>query len=200
MHIFLIGFMGSGKTTVGSRLADRLELPWIDLDAEIELRNEQTIPEIFARHGEETFRKLEHESLLEAVGRPQAVIATGGGLAAQERGLDVMQETGITVWINPSLATIVRRLADSAVGQRPLFQDLEQVKALYRRRLPFYRRCRVHVDVGASDSPQQVVEGVVAAIAPMIGGSDSRASQSRTAQSRTAQSEGQRPGDPSCAT
>lgn len=168
MHIFLIGFMGSGKTTVGSMLADHLGLPWIDLDAEIEGRSGQTIPEIFALHGEETFREMEHESLLEAVGRPQAVIATGGGLAAQERGFDVMQETGITVWINPSLTTILRRLADSEAGQRPLFQDAEQVKALYHRRLPAYQRCRLHIEVGASDAPRQVIERIAAGVAPWI--------------------------------
>jgi shikimate kinase len=194
MHIFLIGFMGSGKTTVGSLLAERLGLSWIDLDDEVERRSGQTIPEIFAIHGEEAFRELEHESLLAVVGRSRAVIATGGGLAAQERGLGVMQETGITVWINPSLATIVRRLTGPEVDQRPLFQDSEQVEALYHRRLPSYRRCRLHVEVGDTESPQQVVERILDGIAPMI-----RAASSEDSQAGASQPRGSKPGDTSCA-
>lgn len=157
MRIFLIGFMGSGKTTLGRLLAKRLGSPFIDLDDEVEQRSGRSVAQIFAALGEPAFRRLELEALRAAVRQPPAVIATGGGLPAQAGALDLMQETGLTVWIHPSFDAILRRLAATDAGERPLLADRERLAALYRDRLPVYRRARLTLDVGDDESAEAVV-------------------------------------------
>lgn len=165
MHIFLTGFMGAGKTAVGELLARRLAVPFLDLDREVERRAGMTVREIFAAHGEPAFRRLETEALRETLACPRAVIATGGGTAAFEGNLQLMRASGISVFLNPSFATIAGRIGGLGKQDRPLFRDETQALALYRQRLPAYRRADVTVDVG----PGEQAEEVAARIELLIG-------------------------------
>jgi shikimate kinase len=165
MRIFLTGFMGAGKTTVGQRLAARLALPFADLDHEIELRAGATVREIFARQGETEFRRREIEALQEVLKCDNLVVATGGGTMAWEVSARLIQSAGLSVWLNPAFATIVRRIGGLGKNDRPLFRDEAQALALYRERLPAYRRADVAVDVAGDEAPEEVA----ARIALLIG-------------------------------
>jgi shikimate kinase len=156
MRIFLTGFMGAGKTTVGQRLAALLALPFVDLDQEIEQRAGATVREIVEEQGEPAFRRLEVEGLQAVVIRDDVVIATGGGTLTSEIGARLVREAGLTVWLNPSFATIVERIGVLGKIDRPLFRAETQVLALYQARLPVYRKADLTVDVAAGESPEEV--------------------------------------------
>lgn len=156
MRVFLTGFMGSGKTTVGRLLSDRLELPFIDLDTEIELRAGMSVREIFELGGEALFRRLEHEALASALGRPEAVIATGGGTVAQEANLRLLETGGVSVWLDPPFSLISERIGVLGKEDRPLFQTEAQALELYRSRLGAYRRADVRLEVEPGEEPEEV--------------------------------------------
>jgi shikimate kinase len=156
MRVFLTGFMGSGKTTVGRLLSDRLDLPFIDLDGEIELRAGMSVKQIFERGGEPLFRRLEQETLATAVARPEAVIATGGGTVTVERNLRLLDEGGVSVWIDPPFSVISQRIGALGKEDRPLFQTEAQALELYRQRLPAYRRADFRLEVDPGEAPEEV--------------------------------------------
>ena len=156
MRIFMTGFMGAGKTTVGQRLAALLDLPFVDLDQEIERLAGSTVREIVEGRGEPWFRRLELEALQSVLGRGDAVIATGGGTLTSELGARLIRDAGLSVWLNPSFATIVERIGALGKADRPLFREEAQVLALYRERLPAYRRADLTVDVAPDEAPEEV--------------------------------------------
>jgi len=156
VRIYLTGFMGSGKSTVGRLLAERLGMPFIDLDAEIEQRAGITVREIFERHGEPVFRRLEQEALRATEEMPDAVVATGGGTMVFEGNLRWIQANGLSVWLNPPFATIASRVGGLGKRDRPLFRDEMQALALYRERLPAYQRADLTVDVAPGEGPQEI--------------------------------------------
>jgi shikimate kinase len=156
MRIFLTGFMGAGKTTVGRCLASLLQLPFADLDREIEQRAGATVRVIVEGQGEPWFRRLELEALQALLEMGDTVIATGGGTLTSELGARLIREGGLSVWLNPSFATIVDRIGALGKADRPLFRDEAQVLALYRDRLPAYRKADLTVDVGPDEAPEEV--------------------------------------------
>jgi shikimate kinase len=160
MLIFLTGFMGAGKTTVGRELADRLGWPFLDLDDEIEARAGATVAEIFAARGEAEFRRLEREALAGALGRETGVVAAGGGTFAEPEVLEAARARGLVVFLNPSFQTIVGRIGGRGKTDRPLFRDETAALALYRERLAGYRRADLVVDVGAGEQPREVAERI----------------------------------------
>lgn len=156
MRIYLTGFMGSGKSTVGRRLAERLSIPFVDLDAEIERRAGMTVREIFERHGEPVFRSMEHEALRATLELPDAVVATGGGTMVFEDNLRLIRSSGLSVWLNPPFAAIVSRIGALGKQDRPLFRDERQALALYQERLPAYQRADLTLDVAPEEGPEEV--------------------------------------------
>ncbi len=156
MRIFLTGFMGAGKTTVGRLLAERIGLRFADLDDELERRAGATVREIFAAQGEPAFRQLELAALEALAAQEDVVIATGGGTMTSELGARVIRGAGLSVWLNPSFATIVKRIGALGKGDRPLFRDEAQVLALYQQRLPVYRRADLTVDIAPGEAPDEV--------------------------------------------
>jgi len=166
MIIFLIGLRGSGKTTVGPLLAQRLALPFFDADAELEAKHGATIREIFARHGEPTFREFEELLLAELIARGPAVIATGGGVVLREANRRRMKSAGKVFWLHADAATLWQRLqADPLTAQRrPNLAggghiELEETLQI---REPFYRSCADAVFPAQDRSPEQIVADMVA--------------------------------------
>jgi shikimate kinase len=121
MRIFLIGYMGSGKSMVGKGLAKELKLSFIDMDDYIEERNFRTIPQIFAQDGEDGFRKIEQKALHELVQFEDVVIATGGGTPCFFDNMEVIQRSGRSIYLKGSPRIIAERLKQSKV-ERPLIK------------------------------------------------------------------------------
>jgi shikimate kinase len=152
--IYLTGFMGSGKTTVGRALADELGWMFVDLDEEIEAREKRTIAEIFEAHGEAMFREMEHAALKERVrsvqmGRPQ-VIALGGGALVNEENFELVSNNGVSVWLDCAFAHVNRRIAGHK--HRPLARDPEQLRVLFETRRDMYARADYRVEIVDDDA------------------------------------------------
>ena len=116
--IVLVGLMGAGKSTVGRRLAEKLDLPFVDADHEIEAAAGKTIPEIFADHGETYFRDGERKVITRLLDGGAAVLATGGGAYVNPATRDMIRSKGISVWLKADLPLLMRRV--SRRSNRPL--------------------------------------------------------------------------------
>jgi len=140
--IALIGFMGTGKTVVGRRLAARLGKEFIELDALIEKKAGKSIPEIFRQDGETGFRELEIEAARGAAAKENAVIACGGGIVLNKINIDRLREGCVMVCLTASPAVILKRTGGDKEG-RPLLavaDRLRQIKELIKYRQPFYQQ------------------------------------------------------------
>lgn len=170
MMVFLVGFMGSGKTTVGRLLAHRLHCPFIDLDDRVESAAACPIQEIFDHRGEAGFRDIEHAQLraaIEEIRHPPAVLALGGGAFAESRNLALIERRGaVSVWLDAPLDVLAARCARHA-ADRPLARDPARFRELYQSRLPFYARATLRVD--ASGTAASVVEEILASL-PKVSG------------------------------
>jgi shikimate kinase len=146
MNVALIGYRGTGKSTVARHLALELGWVWVDADVEIELRAGKSIAAIFADDGEVRFRDLEADVLTGLVVRPRTVIAAGGGVVLREENRRQLGRCGYVVWLRASPATILRRVENDATsaGRRPQLTtaggDAEVVRLLAQRE-PLYRQC-----------------------------------------------------------
>jgi shikimate kinase len=145
--VFLVGFMASGKSCVGQELARRLDWDFVDLDARIESRERQTVPEIFRDRGEPGFRLAEtsalRDLLTESLPRNR-VVALGGGAFVQERNRELLRQWPSVFLEAPASELWQRSLTDGV--ERPLRGDPEQFAQLYAERLPFYRQASVVVE------------------------------------------------------
>ncbi|MEO2152955.1 MAG: shikimate kinase [Aquificota bacterium] len=143
--VFLVGFMGSGKTTIGRLLAKKLKVPFVDIDEEIEIREGLKIPEIFVLKGENYFRKLELEVLKEiTLSLPSFVMATGGGLGANPRAMEFMKKHGTVVWLDIDFDTFLRRTSKDP--NRPLLKrGEEELKKLFEERKKVYSLADIRV-------------------------------------------------------
>lgn len=157
--IYLLGFMGCGKTTVGERLARGLGWPFIDLDATIEAGQGVTIKEIFEQAGEAFFRAIEHAALTEASKAEPAVIALGGGTFVQKPNLELIREVnGATVWLDCPLEELRRRC--ELISNRPLFRDPASFDQLFAQRLPYYQLAEYRIST-AGRTPEEIVEQIL---------------------------------------
>jgi shikimate kinase len=157
--IYLLGFMGSGKSTVGALVARALGWPFIDLDATIEAGQRQSIREIFEQAGEPFFRGIEHAALTEASKTEPAVIALGGGTFVQEANFQFIRERGgATIWLDSPLEDLVRRC--EGMQNRPLFRDLHSFQQLLQQRLPYYQMAEYRVSTEGR-APQEITEQIL---------------------------------------
>ena len=158
-NIVLIGMMGAGKTTVGKLLAQRLRRPFVDTDALIEEQEGRSIPDIFARDGEEVFRALEQKIARELSGKSGLVIACGGGLPTQEEAIAALKENGLVFWLDRDPGETYDSLN---VSHRPLARSgrSDFIKR-YQDRASTYRNWSDHVI--RAESPREA-EAVIAAI------------------------------------
>jgi shikimate kinase len=148
--IYLVGFMASGKSTVGRHLASRLRWRAEDLDELIEAREHLTIPQIFARSGEPYFREVEREVLKLLLPLRETVVSTGGGTFADPANRAAINLDGVSVWIDVPLADIIQRIPLD--GRRPLAADRAQLERLYAARLDAYRHAHVRVSAARLSS------------------------------------------------
>lgn len=148
MKVFLIGFMGCGKSTLGRKLATKLGYDLVDLDHQIEVSTGTTVADYFAANGEEIFRKLEGDTLKGFDYPKNCVIATGGGTPCYFDNMDWMNENGTTVYIEMSALALAKRL-ENGISKRPLLRNLSEEKLVQfiedklEERESFYSRATV---------------------------------------------------------
>lgn len=148
VKIYLIGYMGCGKSTMGRQLAQRLNHCFIDLDKYIEERNFRTIPTIFAEEGEEGFRLCEKKALEEIADFENLVVASGGGAPCFFDNMELMNRTGVTIYIAPPTEILVERLQKSKT-ERPLIkgkspEELARfIDENLEKRAPFYEKASI---------------------------------------------------------
>lgn len=144
--IYLVGFMGAGKTTVARRLAKRLGWRAADIDELIEQRERLTVSEIFARRGEAYFRSAERAVLAEQLASRHLVVATGGGTFVDPHNRAVINQDGVSVWLDVPLDQAVARVP--AGGRRPLAADRSEFERLYHSRRSAYQQAHIRLDAG----------------------------------------------------
>ncbi|MCL2651422.1 MAG: shikimate kinase [Candidatus Azobacteroides sp.] len=150
-RIYLIGYMGSGKTTIGRKLAKKLDFQFIDVDHFIENRQRKTINEIFSKKGEDAFRLIEHKALKEISLFESTVISTGGGVPCFYDNMEIMNKTGFTVYLKVSSEELAKRLG-SYKNNRPLLKDktpLEMVAFIsesIEKRKAYYNQAKLVFD------------------------------------------------------
>jgi shikimate kinase len=161
MNIFLIGFMGSGKSTTGKKLARRLGYAFLDTDSEIVNRFGMSVNEIFDRFGEGKFRDAEVRLLNELIRRKNLVVSTGGGLPCYGENMELINRNGISVYLRASPAELFRRLS-TRKHKRPLIRDLDDrelmqfIESKLAEREPFYTMAS-HTVRGLHAGPEELI-------------------------------------------
>lgn len=162
MRIFLIGYMGSGKTTMGRELASALGLTFIDLDTFLEEKYFRTIPQIFAEEGEAGFRMKERKVLEEVSDFDHVIIATGGGAPCFFDNIDLMNNSGICIFLDVDVSSLVDRLIHART-ERPLIKGKSPdelhdfIEGMLEKRRPFYEKAR-YILKGSEIKPEQVIK------------------------------------------
>ena len=140
-NLYFVGFMGTGKTTVGHAVAQRMGYKLLDSDVEIERKAGKSIPDIFANEGEPAFRVLERDFIEHGHPARKCVVACGGGLVVQPGMLELLKSKGVVICLQASLETILKRTQGSR--HRPLLNvddPMERIRTLYAAREPIYRQ------------------------------------------------------------
>ena len=164
-RVFLIGYMGSGKTTLGKAFARELGLEFIDLDWYIEARFHKTISQIFVERGENGFREMERNMLHEVGEFENVVIAAGGGTPCFFDNVDYMNRSGKTVFLKASVEVLFRRLKIGKT-KRPLLANksddelMEAIKSALEKRLPFYEKASCQFEADMLESRSEIKESV----------------------------------------
>lgn len=166
--VFLVGFMGAGKTSVGRELARRLGWPFLDLDDLVEARERRTIAQIFESSGEPAFRQAESAALagllLELDEQRPLIAALGGGAFAQLENIAALEAAGEPIVLLDAPVEVLRERCRAMGDARPLFRDAEGFRRLYETRRPLYLRARWHVDT-AGRSGAEVADEVLRRLA-----------------------------------
>lgn len=167
MRIFLIGFMGSGKTHWGERLAEGLRIPFFDLDKEIIDKERRSIPEIFAESGEEQFRVTEKEILESLIAsQPSMVLSCGGGTPCFFNNIELMKKNGLTVWLNTPVDILMQRLLKEK-NERPLLKNMADaemktyiIRKLNERRM-YYEQADVILEKDSDLSINDFIQNIL---------------------------------------
>ena len=156
--IYLVGFMGAGKSSVADALGAKLDWRVEDIDELIERREGMAVADIFSRHGEGYFRRVERAVLAGQVPVRHAVVATGGGTYADPANRALIDADGVSIWLDVSLSRVIERLPSD--GRRPLAADRAGMVRLFRRRQTAYRRAHVRLDAGTA-SIGEIAERII---------------------------------------
>jgi shikimate kinase len=156
MKIYLVGFMGAGKTTVGRELAARIDAPFFDLDELIEAAEKRTVRDLFSEHGEAYFRKRERDLLRATRNLDNAVIATGGGTFTFDENIQFIQSEGLSVYLSAPYALLRSRVGTKE--DRPLFRDDLATHELYANRIRYYRMSDLTLEIREEETPSEIVE------------------------------------------
>ncbi len=160
-HVLLIGLPGSGKSAVGRLVAEQLQAGFVDIDAIVERREGRPITMIFAEKGEAAFREMERKEVETALAGEPAVIAPGGGWAAQPGAIDAAKPHALVIYLHARPETATQRAAPE--GTRPALSGedpVERMRLLQKEREPFYRSAHAEVETDRK-SPPQVANEVV---------------------------------------
>jgi shikimate kinase len=166
MNIVLIGYRGTGKSTVGRLLATRLGREFVSTDAEIVKRAQRTIPQIVAQDGWEYFRDLESDICREFANRDQLVIDTGGGAILRAQNVEALKKNGTLFWLEASAGTITKRIGGD--NQRPSLTGtksfVDEIQDVLRERTPKYQAAANHLITTDDRSIDQLVETLLTRI------------------------------------
>lgn len=167
MKVFFIGLPGCGKTTLGVKVANQLKRPFIDLDTEIEKGEGKSVTHLFATIGEKQFRQLEQNYLKKCCEMPEDfVMATGGGTPCFLDNIELINQTGLSVFLNTSVNTIADRMLKTEMAKRPLFAGetketiSPRIQHMRTQRIGFYSKAKVTL-AESDQSPQNVAEVIL---------------------------------------
>ncbi len=173
INIYLIGMMGSGKSTTGTLLAQRLEYKFIDTDVSIEKVAHQTIPEIFETAGETDFREIETQVLAEVSAYTRLVVATGGGISIKLENWNHLQQ-GLVIWLDVSIDVIVGRLKEDTKNIRPIILNTppeelhSKLDTILSERRDRYAAADLRMPIESDLSPSEIVERILSAIPSVL--------------------------------
>jgi len=173
MKVYLVGFMGAGKTTAGAALAKRLLFPFLDLDELVEHSEGMTIKEVFAEKGEPYFRKRERDILFSTHHLEDAVIATGGGTFTFEDNIQFIRGEGLAVYLAAPFALLKNRIGVRA-AERPMFRDELAAHDLYQQRLKYYKLSDITIDVRQDETTAEVAERILLQLPKSVIGGERR--------------------------
>ena len=164
-RLVLTGFMGAGKSTIGRILAERLGWTFLDLDTHLEQRTGATIPELFERHGEARFRRLESTALASALGRCNTVLALGGGTPEGLTNRLLLEQTPatLTIFLDAPFPVLFDRCMMQDIA-RPVLDDPDAAQLRFAARHPLYRRLAHHTIETAANTPEETVESLIAVL------------------------------------
>ena len=147
MHVVLVGMMASGKSSIGKVLSKTMNIPFLDIDKEIEFHEKRSIKSIFENSGERYFRKLESKIIIENLKEKKStVIALGGGAFLNAAVRKNVNEKSISVWLDVNIESIIKRVKKNQ--NRPLVEKKseEEIKKMYEKRLKYYEMSKIHID------------------------------------------------------
>lgn len=160
MKVYVIGFMGAGKTTIGRELASRIEVPFFDLDELIQSSEQMSVKDIFSAQGEPYFRKRERDLLRSTRHLDRAVIATGGGTFTFDENIQFIKAEGLSIYLSAPYAVLRSRVGEKA-AERPLFRDDTATHDLFASRIRYYRLADLTIEMREEETPAEIVERLV---------------------------------------
>ena len=159
-HIFIIGMMGSGKSTIAPLLSDKLKIPYIDIDQDLEEILNCNIVDIFKQYSEERFRILESRYFLEHIKNSSTIYSTGGGIVLDKQNRNALKKTGITVFLKASIQTLYNRI-NNDTKKRPLLKNKLLLEKLLNQRIQYYMDCADLVVDTDKQKPKKIVNYII---------------------------------------
>jgi len=159
-HIFIIGMMGSGKSTIAPLLSDKLKIPYIDIDQDLEEILNCNIVDIFKQYSEERFRILESRYFLEHIKNSSTIYSTGGGIVLDKQNRNALKKTGFTVFLKASIQTLYNRI-NNDTKKRPLLKNKLLLEKLLNQRIQYYIDCADLVVDTDKQKPKKIVNHII---------------------------------------